>query len=320
MFPSSTQKHHWIFPDEETILKIRESTNTKFVAKFAKPEMKEQSEMDNYFLTADEEKTLLSFYEFHLKDFCFKFNPPMNKAVIGTAFHYFKRFYLYNSVMNYHPKEILVTCVYLACKIEEFNVSITQFVANIQGNREKATEIILNNELLLMSALKFHLTIHNPYRPVEGFLIDIKTRHPQFDAEVLRPFIDEFLDKVLLTDIPLLYAPSQIALASILEAARKSKVDQLDPYLTQVLIPDVNMLPPVIEAVRSIRKIVRSKVCDPPNREQRKELDKKLENCRNQENNPDSAIYKSRLKRMDDMMDDDEEMSRDFEQFEESFL
>lgn len=67
-----------------------------------------------------------------------------------------------------------VTCIYLACKIEEFNVSILQFVANIKGDREKATDIILNNELLLTEQLNFHLAIHNPFRPVEGLLIDIK--------------------------------------------------------------------------------------------------------------------------------------------------
>lgn len=67
-----------------------------------------------------------------------------------------------------------MTCIYLACKVEEFNVSIQQFVANIKGDREKATDIILNNELLLMEQLNFQLCIHNPYRPVEGLLIDIK--------------------------------------------------------------------------------------------------------------------------------------------------
>lgn len=69
-----------------------------------------------------------------------------------------------------------VTCIYLACKVEEFNVSIQQFVNNIKGDREKATDIILNNELLLMEQLNFHLSIHNPYRPVEGLLIDIKVQ------------------------------------------------------------------------------------------------------------------------------------------------
>lgn len=67
-----------------------------------------------------------------------------------------------------------VTCVYLACKVEEFNVSIIQFVSNIKGDREKAADIIINNELLLMQQLNYNLTVHNPFRAVEGFLIDIK--------------------------------------------------------------------------------------------------------------------------------------------------
>lgn len=66
------------------------------------------------------------------------------------------------------------TCVYLACKVEEFNVSIQQFVANCHGDKEKAADVILSNELLLMHELQYHLTVHNPYRPLEGLLIDIK--------------------------------------------------------------------------------------------------------------------------------------------------
>jgi cyclin H len=76
--------------------------------------------------------------------------------------------------MDFHPKQILVTCVYLAAKVEEFNVSMTQFVANVRGDREKASDIVLNNELLLMQQLKYHLNVYNPLRPIEGFLIDLK--------------------------------------------------------------------------------------------------------------------------------------------------
>ena len=49
-----------------------------------------------------------------------------------------------------------------------------QFIANVKGDREKAADIILNNEIFLLTALKFHLTIHNPFRAIEGLLIDIK--------------------------------------------------------------------------------------------------------------------------------------------------
>ena len=70
-----------------------------------------------------------------------------------------------------------MTAAFLATKVEEFNVSIEQFIANIHGNKERALSIVLNNELLLMKELNFHLTIHNPYRPVEGLLIDLKVHN-----------------------------------------------------------------------------------------------------------------------------------------------
>ncbi|XP_060522034.1 cyclin-H isoform X2 [Cylas formicarius] len=242
-------------------------------------------------------------YELYLRDFCKRFQPPMPRCVIGTAFHYFKRFYVNNSVMNYHPKEIMVTCVYLSCKVEEFNVSMQQFVANIKGDREKATDIILNNELLLMAQLKFHLAIHNPFRPVEGLLIDIKTRGSLHDPERLRPGIDQFLERALLTDAILLYSPSQVALAAILHAASKLQ-ENLDSYVTDILfgVGGRDKLEVLIDAVRAIRSMVKM-VDAAPDKNLQKVLDKKLEKCRNPENNPDSEIYK---KKMQAMLDEDD--------------
>lgn len=103
------------------------------------------------------------------------------------------------------------TCVYLSCKTEEFNVSITQFVSNVKGDKLKAMDIILSNELLLMQQLNYYLTVHNPFRPIEGFLIDIKTRCSLANPERLRAGIDDFIDKTFLTDACLLYAPSQVS-------------------------------------------------------------------------------------------------------------
>lgn len=92
--------------------------------------------------------------------------------------------------MDYHPKHIIATCVYLACKVEEFNVSMLQFIGNIKGDREKAADIILNNELLLMQQLKYHLNVHNPMRAVEGFLIDIKVN--EVDQRCILSFVLKF--------------------------------------------------------------------------------------------------------------------------------
>lgn len=85
--------------------------------------------------------------------------------------------------MDYHPKNVLITCIFLSCKVEEFNVSLDQFVANVKGDHSKAANIVLNTELLLMQQLKYHLTVHNPYRSIEGFLIDIKVKNPELYTE-----------------------------------------------------------------------------------------------------------------------------------------
>merc|ERR1711874_684109 len=80
--------------------------------------------------------------------------------------------------------------------------------------------------------LRFHLTVHNPYRPVRGLLIDIKTRGDSVhNVDYFRPEIEAFLDQVFLTDAPLIFAPSQIALAAIIHAASRQK-QNLDSYVT----------------------------------------------------------------------------------------
>ncbi|CAD7076797.1 unnamed protein product [Hermetia illucens] len=294
MYPTSSQRKYWTFSNEQEIQALRLKQNQDYIEKHG-ADMDPQTRL-HFFLTPEEERLLLKQYELHLRDFCKRFDPPMPRCIIGTAFHYFKRFYLHNSPMDFHPKEILATCVYLSCKVEEFNVSIGQFVGNIKGDRLKAMDIILSNELLLMQQLNYYLTVHNPYRPIEGFLIDIKTRCSMANPERLRPGIDEFVDKTFLTDACLLYSPSQIALAAVLHAASKEQ-ENLDSYVTESLFHSAqNKLPVLVEAVRKIRTMVR--ILDFPPKDRVKAIEKKLDKCRNQENNPDSQIYKQRMKKM----------------------
>ncbi|XP_046678790.1 cyclin-H [Homalodisca vitripennis] len=290
MFSNSTQRKYWTFSDENELQRLRDEANQKYTKAH---KMKEGEEW--LFLSSAEERVLLLHYQLQLRDFCRKFQPAMPRAVAGTAFHYFKRFYLNNSVMDYHPKEILVTCVFLACKVEEFNVSIHQFVSNIKGDREKASDIIINNEMLLMRHLNYQLTAHNPFRAVEGSLIDIKTRSQLVNPERLRPGVEDALDKLQLTDCCLLFAPSQIALAAILHSVSKLQ-ENLDSFVTEVLLGPEHKeyIHHIIEIIRKIRSMIRS--YDPPSRDIIKGLEKRLERCRNQENNPDSQIYKEKMR------------------------
>ena len=69
--------------------------------------------------------------------------------------------------MDYHPRDVMLTALYLACKVEEFNVSIAQFVGNLKGDRNKAADLVLSYELMVVEKLHFQLTVHNPYRPLD---------------------------------------------------------------------------------------------------------------------------------------------------------
>lgn len=139
-----------------------------------------------------------------------------------------------------------------------------------------------------MQKLNYYLTVHNPYRPVEGFLIDIKTRGSLINPDRLRNGIDEFLDRTFLTDACLIFSPSQIALAAVLHAASKEQ-ENLDSYVTESLFYfSKDKLPILIEAVRKIRFMV--KTIAVPQRDIVKQIEKKLELCRNQDNNPDSEM------------------------------
>nr|SVE76449.1 EOG090X080D [Daphnia longispina] len=293
MFATSTQRNFWMFKDETDVSNSRLSANIKYISRRGRNMT--AVERETHFLNVTEEKTLILSYEYQLRDFCRNFLPPMPRYVVGTALHYLKRFYVNNSVMDYPPKEILVTAVYLSCKVEEFNVSMDQFVGNLKGDREKAASIILNNELLLMQKLDYQLTVHNPFRPLEGLMIDMKTRFPNFsDPERLRPGIDEFLEQVFYTDAILIFSPSQISLAAIIHSASTSK-ENVDEYITKVLFPsDERHLSIIIEAVKKIRIMVRS-VPKPP-RETIKALEKKLVLCCNPDNNSESPAFKKRMK------------------------
>lgn len=123
----------------------------------------------------------------------------------------------------------------------------------------------------------------------------------------LRPQIDSFIDSTFFTDACLLHTPSQIGLAAVLHAASKEQ-ENLDSYVTDLLFVSAReKLPGLIDAVRSeycwyarvrtyktihifteIRMLVKN--YQPPDREKVKAIEKKLDKCRNQNNNPDSEL------------------------------
>lgn len=229
-------------------------------------------------LTPKEESYILRRYLVNLKEFCRKFNPPMRKSVIASAFIYMKRFYLNESCMDYHPRNIGVTCAYLACKVDEFNVSIDVFIKNVRGDYRKAQETILSNELLLMKKLNFHLTVHLPYRAVEGFLIDLRARYPpaRDKLELMGSEIEDYLDKSMFTDACFLYTPSQIALAAVCHSAERCNLD-LSEYLRDYVFADDPESQDYFQpAAEEIRDMIEKSLENSPGKDVIKKIEDKL--------------------------------------------
>ncbi|XP_074525964.1 cyclin-H isoform X2 [Halichoeres trimaculatus] len=260
MFHNSSQRKYWIFKSEDELEHMRQKANQKFRNKIHESGKAVSSSI---FLERHEEDVLFRHYEKRLLDFCNAFKPAMPKSVVGTAITYFRRFYLNNSIMEYHPRIIMLTCAYLSCKVDEFNVSCTQFVGNLlqetPAGQERVLEQILEFELLLIQQLNFHLVVHTPYRPMEGLLIDLKTRYPALEnPESLRKSADDFLTQATMTDAGLLFPPSQIALTAILNSSSRAGLS-MESYLTECmgLKGDKETLSKMYDSMRRMKTLLK---------------------------------------------------------------
>lgn len=225
MFHNSTHKSHWIFSNISEVDETRKKCIEKYGTKCSIPA--------NDLITVIEHKVLCKYYEKFLFHLCMKFQPPLPFSVLFTAFVYFKRIYLQTSVMEHLPKDMVSVCLYMACKVEEYNISVDKFVMIYpEMDRVRTAHVILGNEMELMKLLNYHLIVHSPKRALEGFFIDIKTRfQPKEDFDKCREVSNEFLNAVLFSDAVFLYTPSQIALAALFTSSK----DIVHKYIVSIL-------------------------------------------------------------------------------------
>nr|CBB36468.1 Oryza sativa protein similar to cyclin H-1 AAP03415 [Saccharum hybrid cultivar R570] len=162
-------------------------------------------------LSYEEEQLTRVFYEQKIQEVCAAFKFP--HKIQATAIIYFKRFYLQWSVMEHHPKHIMLTCVYASCKVEENHVSAEE--------------------------LDFDLIVYAPYRSIEGFIDDLEDfcragNGPFQRLKELRQAAISRVDKMMLTDAPLLYTPGQLALAALHKSNDLLRVVNFERYLETI--------------------------------------------------------------------------------------
>ncbi|XP_021901994.1 cyclin-H1-1 isoform X1 [Carica papaya] len=298
-FQTSTHRSKWIFTPQQLVEKYK-AANQKAMHMIEKygttqmevdvdgslsypaPQANARDNGDKHSrpkpLSFEEEKFLRVFYEAKLREVCSAFFFP--HKIQATALIYFKRFYLQWSVMQHHPKHIILTCVYAACKIEENHVSAEELGKGIQQDHQ----MILNYEMAVLQSLEFDLIVYAPYRSVEGFVNDMEEFNRAKDEEIerLRDLHETAkleVDKIMLTDAPLLFSPGQLALAALRTANEVHRVLDFERYLSSIVSCQnsahaVSELTKFLDAIDSLVKSYKF-----PTEKDMKHINRKLKSC-----------------------------------------
>eukprot|EP01121_Diplochlamys_sp_Union-15-3_P017971 TRINITY_DN6442_c0_g1_i1.p1 TRINITY_DN6442_c0_g1~~TRINITY_DN6442_c0_g1_i1.p1 ORF type:complete len:246 (-),score=33.21 TRINITY_DN6442_c0_g1_i1:22-759(-) len=181
---------------------------------------------------------MVRHYTTRMRDLCEK-TLKIPERVKTSAITYFKRFFLYNSIMVHDVLAIMATCVYLACKAEETRIPAKDICAKIKG---VTVDSIIEKELVVLTALKFHLTIYTPYRPLHGFILDFQEK--QKISSINTDFYEKartFVTYSILNDLSFIYPSGQIALAALSKVSKLFELgQQFQSFLTKMLANNSN--------------------------------------------------------------------------------
>lgn len=244
LYRRSSQYQIWSYtPEELTATKTRSNEKGREAAleAFERARAKLEAERPEVFelhgskltseiaelVTLEEEQKYLSFFSQQIVQTCAHFNMPTQ--VKATAMAFFKRFYLVNSVMEFRPKNVLYTIVFLAAKLENYFISIESFCNRLPKTQQKD---ILDLEFIVLQLLKFTLLAHHPFRPLYGFFLDFQLvlLYPSpamYDVNIdtigaLYDLAKKWLnDHALLSDVAFLFTPPQIALAALYDLDKR---------------------------------------------------------------------------------------------------
>lgn len=156
----------------------------------------------------------------------------LRQQVIATAIVYFRRFYTKVSLKSVDPLLLAPTCIYVACKVEEYGpmsntrfISVCTTVCKTKFGYVFAPDFpyrinhVLECEFYLLEVIDCCLVVFHPYRPLTKYVTDMgqESNIMQFSWKVC--------NDCLRSEIPLLFPPYLIALSAIYMACVFEKRD-----------------------------------------------------------------------------------------------
>jgi len=143
-------------------------------------------------------------------------NLKLPRKVLSTSINFLKRFYVKRSCFEYDPQQMVLVCLYLACKVEDCYISAAE-LGRLAG---VPPDLFLKLELVLLQGIEFDLQVHSLYRAVEGCLLDYtewkeKRTGNKEASESIKGAANLAAEKMLLSDAPLLFTPGQLGLLAL---------------------------------------------------------------------------------------------------------
>ncbi|KAF9475615.1 cyclin-like protein [Pholiota conissans] len=291
LYEASTQFKNWRYSGER-LVHIRATLNKAAVAAIrVKIETDEPgSSKDVFFLTPDDEVLLVKLYITKIGQLCGFFRFP--EEVEATAVTYLKRFYLQNTVMDWHPKNVMLTALFLASKTTNNPISLESYTSHIP---KTVASDVLDLEFLVAQSLGFEFAVWHAHRALWGIWLDIQNLSDSMQG--LTPEVyDAALNHVRasrLTDAELIYTPSQIALAAI---------SLVLPDITSqwVATKQLNGSSGLANVLDDIKAMISTHGLT-PDVESVREVDRRLKLCKNPEKVVGSRAYLTR-KREEEMI------------------
>ncbi|XP_073226966.1 cyclin-H1-1-like isoform X1 [Cicer arietinum] len=225
-------------------------------------------------VSIEEEQCIKVFYENKLQEVCNNLHFP--HKIQATALIFFKRFYLRWSVMEHQPNNLMLTCIYAACKIEENLVSAEELGKRVSQDHE----IVLCNEMIVYQSLEFELIVYTPYRSVEGFnYMEELCNAGEDKRQALQNTARLEVDKMMLTDAPLLFPPGQLALAALRNSNALHQVVDFDSFLSRVFSHQnsTHTMAELLESLDAIDSLVRK--YRSPSEKELEHINGKLKSC-----------------------------------------
>ncbi|KAH9486787.1 Cyclin mcs2 [Psilocybe cubensis] len=285
-YEASTQARNWRYSVDQ-LTRIRTSLNQAAVGVIRNTfESDEPGSSSNVsFLIADEEVLLVKLYITKITQLCGLFRFP--EEVEATAITYLKRFYLKNTVMDWHPKNVMrvLTALFLATKTTNNPISLETYTAHIP---KTSPNDVLDLEFLVAQSLGFEFAVWHAHRALWGIWLDIQNL-PSVTEKLQPELYDTALGHIRasrLTDAELIYTPSQIALA----AFSLTLPDITSEWIASKTPSDSWRL---TKSINEIKEMITSQG-HPPNIESVREVDRRLKICKNPEKVVGSKAYLAR--------------------------